>query len=82
MAFSTGSVFQGLRADLEGQVASFGNWGYTDIIFIFHRTGSARVFIVSVICPTYAAVFIPYRAILPGKPRVSEGIWPHDLFPL
>ena len=48
----------------------------------FHRTGSARVFIVRVNCLTYARVFILYRAIRRGKPQVSEGIWPHDLFPL
>lgn len=44
-AYATGSVFQGLRADLEGFVASL---IVTFFINSSNRTGSARVFIVSV----------------------------------
>jgi hypothetical protein len=44
VAFATGSVFQGLRADLEGFVTSF---RVNVMIDPSNRTGSARVFIVS-----------------------------------
>jgi len=44
---STGSVFQGLRADLEGFVTSL---RVNVIIDLTNRTGSTRVFIVSVNC--------------------------------
>ena len=44
-AYAAGSVFQGLRADLEGFVALL---RVTVIIDPSNRTGSARVFIVSV----------------------------------
>jgi hypothetical protein len=42
---ATGSVFQGLRADLEGFVTSL---RVNVIIDLTNRTGSTRVFIVSV----------------------------------
>jgi hypothetical protein len=44
-AHATGSVFQGLRADLEGFVTSL---RVNVIIDPLNRTGSTRVFIVSV----------------------------------
>jgi hypothetical protein len=44
-AYATGSVFQGLRADLEGFVTLL---RVIVIIDPSNRTGSARVFIVSV----------------------------------
>ena len=44
---TTGSVFQGLRADLDGFVASF---RVNVIIKSLNRTGSTRVFIVSIFC--------------------------------
>jgi hypothetical protein len=43
----TGSVFEGLRADLEGFVASL---RVNVIINPSNRTGSTRVYIVSVYC--------------------------------
>jgi hypothetical protein len=46
-AYAAGSVFQGLRADLEGFVASL---RVNVIIDPLNRTGSTRVFIVSVKC--------------------------------
>ena len=46
-AYPTGSVFQGLRADLEGFVTSL---RVKVIIDPLNRTGSTRVFIVSVRC--------------------------------
>jgi hypothetical protein len=46
-AYTTGSVFQGLRADLEGFVASL---RVNVIINPSNRTGSTRVYIVSVYC--------------------------------
>jgi hypothetical protein len=46
-AYATGSVFQGLRADLEGFVASL---RVKVIIDPLNRAGSSRVFIVSVKC--------------------------------
>ena len=46
-ANATGSVFRVLRADLEGFVASL---RVNFIIYPLNRTGSSRVFIVSVIC--------------------------------
>lgn len=49
-AYATGSVFQGLRADLEGFVTSL-------IVIVMidpsNRTGSARIFIVSVYYLTF-----------------------------
>jgi hypothetical protein len=44
-AYATGSVFQGLRADLEGFVSSHSVNVITDPL---NRAGSTRVFIVSV----------------------------------
>ena len=57
-AYATGSVFQGLRADLEGFVASL---RVNVTIDPSNRTGSARVFIVSVSCFHICVVgrFIP-----------------------
>ena len=49
-AYDAGSVFQGLRADLEGFVASL---RVKVIIDPLNRTGSTRVFVVSVICLFY-----------------------------
>jgi hypothetical protein len=46
-AYATGSVFQGLRADLEGFVALL---RVKVVIDPLNRTGSTRVFIVSVKC--------------------------------
>ncbi len=51
VAFATGSVFQGLRADLEGFVAPL---RAIVVIDPSDRTGSARVFIVSV----YSVIFV------------------------
>jgi hypothetical protein len=45
--YDSGSVFQGLRADLEGFVASL---RVSVIINPSNRTGSTRVYIVSVYC--------------------------------
>jgi hypothetical protein len=53
-AHATGSVFQGLRADLEGSVASL---RVKVIIDPLNRTGSTRVFIVSVICLLFYGKF-------------------------
>jgi hypothetical protein len=47
VAYGTGSVFQGLRADLEGFVASR---RVNFIINPSNRKGSTRVYIVSVYC--------------------------------
>jgi Protein of unknown function (DUF3684) len=76
-AYATGSVFQGLRADLEGFVTSLrGNV----MIDPSNRTGSARAFIVSV----YYLIFVRetnfYRATRPVKPLALEGIWPRGSF--
>ena len=50
VAHATGSVFQGLRADLEGFVASL---KLKVIVDPLNRTGSTRVFIVSVKRPFF-----------------------------
>ncbi|SRR6266567_3557505 len=76
-AYATGSVFQGLRADLEGFVTSL---RVNVMIDPSNRTGSARVFIVSV----YYLIFVRetnlYRATRPVKPLALEGIWPRGSF--
>jgi Protein of unknown function (DUF3684) len=52
--YATGSVFQGLRADLEGFVALL---GVNVIINPSNRAGSTRVYIVSVCCPRFVGKF-------------------------
>jgi hypothetical protein len=76
-AYATGSVFQGLRADLEGFVASL-----RVIVFIdpLNRTGSTRVFIVSVKCLFFSGKIYSCRATQLGKQLVLEDIWPRGLF--
>ena len=76
-AYATGSVFQGLRADLEGFVTSL----RVDVMIDpSNRTGSARVFIVSV----YYLIFVRetnlYRATRPVKLLALGGIWPRGSF--
>ena len=76
-AYATGSVFQGLRADLEGFVTSL---RVNVMIDPSNRTGSARVFIVSL----YYLIFVRetnlYRATRRVKPLALEGIWPRGSF--
>jgi hypothetical protein len=70
-------VFQGLRVDLEGFVASL---KINVEINPSNRTGSARMFIVSV----YYLIFVRqanfYRVTRPVKPLALEGIWPRGSF--
>jgi hypothetical protein len=65
-AYATGSVFQGLRADLEGFVALP---RVNSIVDLLNRTGSARVFIVSV----HWFVFV--RKFIPVGPRDGANNW-------
>jgi hypothetical protein len=56
-AYAIGSVFQGLQADLEGFVASL---SIRVIIDPLNRSGSTRMFIVSITClPFFKGKFIP-----------------------
>jgi len=76
-AFATGSVFQGLRADLEGFVASL---RVKIITYPLNRTGSTRVFIVSAKCLLFSGKIYSCRAIQQGKQLVVEDIWPRGSF--
>jgi hypothetical protein len=76
-AYATGSVFQGLRADLEGFVVSL---RVNVIIDLSSRSGCARVFIVSVQHFLLCGEIYSRRATRRGKQLVSEGIWPRDSY--
>ena len=65
-AYATGSVFQGLRADLEGFVPSRRVNSIADLL---NRTGSARVFIVSVHC------FVFVGKLISAGPRDGANNW-------
>jgi hypothetical protein len=71
-AYAAGSVFQGLRADLEGFVASL---RVKVIIDLLNRTGSTRVFIVSVNCSSFCGVIYSCRATRQGRQLALEDIW-------
>jgi len=75
--FATGSVFQGLRADLEGFVPSRRENSITNPS---DRTGAARVFIVSTCKRRLGGGIYSCRAIPRGKQQVSGGIWLRGLF--
>jgi hypothetical protein len=77
VAYATGSVFQGLQADLEGFVASF---RVNVMIDPSNRTGSSRVFIVSINYLIFVRESNFYRATRPAKPLELEGIWPRGSF--
>jgi hypothetical protein len=78
-AYATGSVFQGLRADLKGFVGSL---RVKVIIDPLNRTGSTRVFIVSVKCLLFfSGKIYSCRGTQQGKQLVLEDIWPRGLFP-
>ena len=76
-AYATGSVFQGLRADLEGLVTSL---RVNVMIDPSNRTGSARVFIVSIHYSIIVRETNFFRATRPVKPLALEGIWPRGSF--
>jgi hypothetical protein len=75
--YATESVFQGLRADLDGFVASL---SVNVIIDLSNRTGSTRVFIVSVNCCSFCKATYFCRATRQVRQLVSEGIWPRGSF--
>jgi hypothetical protein len=76
-AYATGSVFRGLRADLGGSVASL---RVKVIIDPLNRTGSTRVFIVSIKCLHIFKEIYFCRATQQGKQLVLVDIWPRGLF--
>jgi hypothetical protein len=77
-AYATGNVFQGLRADLEGFVASLRVKVITDPL---NRTGSTRVFIVSFKCLFFSGkINYSCRATQQCKQLVLEDIWPRGSF--
>jgi hypothetical protein len=79
VAYATGRVFQRLRADLEGFVASPRVKVLTDPL---NRTGLTRVFIVSIECPHFFSGITYFcRATQQGKQLVLEDIWPRGSFP-